>query len=89
MYNIKNDPGCMNNLVEEAKFTKRKEAMRTQLFSELREEGDPRMLGRGHIFDEYEYAHPKSVGFYERFMAGEKMHAGWVNESDFEEGPLD
>ena len=89
MYNIKKDPECLNNLTQRRRFSKRKKALRKQLVEELREEGDPRMSGRGHIFDDYEYAHPASVGFYERFMAGEKMRAGWVNESDFEAKPLD
>ncbi len=89
LYNIKNDPECMNNLAESDDQQKRKLAMRNQLFTELREEGDPRMLGRGHIFDEYPYAHSKQSNFYEKYMSGEKLKAGWVNESDFEEDPLD
>ena len=30
------------------------------------------------------YDREENVGFYERFMRGEKVKAGWVNESDFE-----
>ena len=60
-----------------------------QMVRELKEQGDPRMDGEGHIFDEFKYANRKGVGFYRRFILGEKMNAGWVNKSDFEEGPLD
>ena len=42
------------------------------------------MFGNGHIFDEYEYAGDNSRNFYERYMNGEDINAGWVNESDFE-----
>ena len=28
-------------------------------------------------------------GFYERFMGGEKLKAGWVNDTDFAPAPLD
>jgi hypothetical protein len=27
--------------------------------------------------------------FYERYMAGERVQAGWVNRGDFEKAPLD
>ena len=47
-------------------------------------EGDPRMFGRGYIFDEYSYADEESKNFYQRYMNGEKIKASWVNESDFE-----
>ena len=89
LYNIKTDPACMENLAEDNAQEKLKATMREQLFAELRADGDPRMLGKGHIFDEYPYAHAKQAGFYERYMAGEKLKAGWVNESDFEKGPLE
>ena len=88
LYNIKTDPACMENLAEDAQENRRA-TMREQLFAELRADGDPRMLGKGHIFDEYPYAHAQQAGFYERYMAGEKLKAGWVNGSDFEANPLD
>ena len=56
---------------------------------ELTEQGDPRMSGNGHIFDEYTYAFENVRGFYERYMNGESMATGWVNESDYEVAPLD
>jgi hypothetical protein len=54
--------------------------------NELTAQGDPRMLGRGRVFDEYK---PTSGdGFYEKFLRGENPPAGWVNKSDFEKEPL-
>jgi hypothetical protein len=29
------------------------------------------------------------VNFYERYMKGEKITAGWVSPTDFEKAPLD
>ena len=47
------------------------------------------MFGQGHVFDEYPYANPAQKDFYERYMRGEKLAAGWVTETDFEPQPLD
>jgi N-sulfoglucosamine sulfohydrolase len=44
------------------------------------------MFGNGRIFDEYQ---PTSGdGFYETFLRGEKVNAGWVNPTDFEKQPV-
>jgi N-sulfoglucosamine sulfohydrolase len=84
LYHIKEDPDCLNNLTRDSQFTALKEQMKNQLFEELKQQGDPRMFGKGNIFDEYPYANEDNRGFYERYMGGEKVRAGWVNESDFE-----
>ena len=34
-------------------------------------------------------AKPNAVGFYERYLKGEKLKTGWVNPTDFEKQPLD
>jgi N-sulfoglucosamine sulfohydrolase len=86
LYDINKDPDCLNNLAERSEFQQRKAALKGQLFNELRDQGDPRMLGQGHIFDDYPYADGKTRHFYERYQNGEldKKSAGWVNPSDFE-----
>jgi hypothetical protein len=89
MFNIVDDPECMNNLANLEEYALQKSALKQQLFESLRAQQDPRMLGNGHLFDEYVYADERHRGFYERFMAGEEIRAGWVNPSDFEEGPLE
>ena len=33
-------------------------------------------------------ANPEPRNFYERFMRGENVKALWMNESDFEKGPI-
>ncbi len=89
LYDIKKDPDCLTNLANRSEHRALKEQLKQQLFRELRSQNDPRMLGRGRIFEEYPYANPEQRNFYERYMRGEKLKAGWVNESDFEKGPLD
>lgn len=89
MYDVRRDPECVNNLAEKPEYAALKTKLREQLFGELRAQGDPRMLGRGHVFDEYIYADPKTRNFYERYLRGDRVRAGWVNDSDFEKQPLD
>ncbi|MEX0883466.1 MAG: heparan N-sulfatase, partial [Cyclobacteriaceae bacterium] len=84
LYHRTKDPSCLNNLALHPENQNIKESLKEQLFQKLKEEGDPRMIGQGQIFDNYEYANDNTVNFYTRYMNGEKMNTGWVNESDFE-----
>ncbi|WKN41103.1 sulfatase family protein [Tunicatimonas pelagia] len=84
-YNIGNDPDCVRNLAFDPEVAPIMEAMKTQMVAELKAQGDPRMFGRGEIFDEYVYANESTRGFYERYMDGEELNAGWVNPTDFQE----
>ena len=45
----------------------KKSELKTLLFAELKNQGDPRILGKGDIFDNYEYADSVTTNFYERF----------------------
>jgi arylsulfatase A-like enzyme len=83
-YHIDSDPECMTNLAADPDYADRKNRLREQLFDELRQQQDPRMFGRGQQFDDYPYADEKTKNFYERFMRGDSIQAGWVNKSDFE-----
>ena len=51
---------------------------------ELKRQQDPRLLGQGYLFDQYPYAEPKVKDYYNRFKKGEKIKAGWVNDTDYE-----
>jgi hypothetical protein len=88
-YNLKLDPDCVKNLASDGALARAREALKAQMYSELKSQGDPRMFGQGDIFDRYPHANPAHVNFYERFMKGEKLKAGWVSETDFEKTPLD
>lgn len=89
LYQISDDPECMNNLADKNEYSELIVTLLAQMKKELTEQGDPRMAGNGHIFDEYIYAQKGTRGFYERYMNGEEIKAGWVNKSDFEKEPLD
>ena len=89
LYDLRRDPANVRNLAASPAYAVRKEAMRSQLFSELKAQADPRMFGRGHVFDAYPYAAQRVRGFYERYMRGEPVKAGWAIESDFEEEPIE
>lgn len=84
LYDIKGDPFSMNNLAADSSFHELKSSLRDLLYSELTKQGDPRILGNGDVFDNYQYAHPATNDFYNRFRKGEKMKTGWVNDSDYE-----
>lgn len=84
LYNIKKDPICMENLAEHPEYDQLLTQLKDQLFDELKQQSDPRMMGMGDLFDQYEYADPTGVNFYGRFLNGEKLNSGWVNKTDFE-----
>ena len=89
LYDLKKDPDCAGNLAEHTDYQDLKAKLKQQLFDELKAQEDPRMFGQGQVFEEYPYADERVRGFYERYLKGEKLQAGWVNESDFEKAPLD
>lgn len=84
LYHLTNDPFCMINLAGDTAYLKIKQSLKDQMETELKQQQDPRMYGKGDVFDSYPYAQPQVRNFYERYMKGEKIKAGWINESDFE-----
>jgi hypothetical protein len=80
LYDLRKDPDCLTNLAGRVDFR----PFKRQLFDELKAQDDPRVLGTGRVFDEYPHAHEAFRGFYERYLKGEKIKVGWVNETDFE-----
>ncbi len=84
MYSVLEDPYCLLNLADSTVHQKEKKALEEQLLRELKEQGDPRVLGKGTVFDEYLYANGGGRNFYERYRNGEKVRAGWVRPGDFE-----
>ncbi len=84
LYHLSEDPACLNNLAADSSNQSRVKDLAAQMETELRQQADPRMSGNGAIFDSYPYADEGGKGFYERYMAGQKSNAGWVEASDFE-----
>ncbi len=82
LFDLANDRDCMNNLAKDPSFSDQKREMHELMVQELRRQEDPRMLGNGDVFDSY--LPFINVDFYERYMSGEKMNAGWISKTDFE-----
>lgn len=86
LYALTADPSNVVNLAEQRHYQQRARRLKERLFTRLREQEDPRVLGNGEVFDNYTYANSSDRNFYERYMDGElePSDAGWVNPSDFE-----
>jgi len=83
LYDIRKDPVCINNLAGQKIFSKRVNDMENLMNRELQKQQDPRITSNGAIFDNYPYAGPEK-DYYNRFLKGEKIDAGWVEKTDFE-----
>lgn len=84
LYNIEEDPFCVNNLALNQSYSEIMNQLKLDMATRLEAQHDPRMAGNGDIFDSYLYSNDADRNFYERFMSGEEIQAGWVNVSDFE-----
>ena len=84
LYDLRNHSDCIDNLAsEKPEITS---SLRVRMEAKLRSQQDPRMGGRGYVFDQYKPSN--GDGFYERFIRGEKVNSGWVYDSDFEKEPI-
>lgn len=86
LYDLRLDRDCVHNLAADPAQAGRMAALRQRMETILKAQGDPRMDGRGHVFDHYKPT--QGDGFYEKFMRGETVNAGWVNPTDFENQPI-
>lgn len=87
LYDLARDPDCLENLA--AMLPEKRDSMRQELFRRLRAQQDPRIEGKGELFDKYLHSNVQHRNFYDRYMKGEKLKAGWVRDTDFEKKPID
>ncbi|MGB0579577.1 MAG: sulfatase family protein [Limisphaerales bacterium] len=87
LFDLRADRDCVNNLATEQGQLRRQLAARMTVI--LQQHGDPRMFGRGEVFDQHGFAWPQWSNFYEKYQRGEKIRTGWVNATDFEPEKLD
>jgi arylsulfatase A-like enzyme len=59
LYDIRKDPDCVHNLATSPEYEKVKRSLRDRMFEMLKEEGDPRVLGRADFFDTIRYTGPR------------------------------
>lgn len=84
LYHLPSDPNCVRNLAGQDVYQSISDGLHEQLFTLLREQKDPRVVGDGDIFDHYEYAGDEWRGFYEKKRDGDQRVPGWINPSDFD-----
>ncbi len=89
LFDVKASRDCVKDLAQNKSQANIKTALKTQLFRELKEQGDPRMFGRGDVFDKYGFASEMWKNFYEKHQRGQKIRTGWVLPSDYEKEKLD
>ena len=89
LYDLKADPDCVKNLAETPAYFDLKSKLSNQMEKELTTQGDPRMFGKGAVFDGYPFIGPWN-NFFENFTSGKRTPGtGWVNASDYEKKALD
>ena len=86
LYDLRSDRDCCVNLAGSANNADQVNSLVLKMEDELKAQEDPRMSGNGAIFDNYEPTN--GAGFYEKYMKGQKVNAGWVEKTDFETAPL-
>lgn len=88
LYNLREDPYCVENLAGEGRYAAKQEELRELLFSRLRDQEDPRVVGDGDVFDRYPYSDPSFWNFYEKVMDGTIREpwtlTPWVSPTDYE-----
>ena len=58
LYDVRKDPGCLNNLAGNPAYADVQKRLRNRMNDYLRKTGDPRVTGRGNVFETYKrYSH--------------------------------
>jgi N-sulfoglucosamine sulfohydrolase len=70
LYDLRTDRECMNNLAGNKEYAVVVQKLRSQLEAELRKQNDPRMFGKGYIFDNYPITPPRYMNYYENYIQG-------------------
>lgn len=63
LYRLTDDPECVRNLANDPAYTKVMVELRDRMLGMLREEQDPRALGKGEVFDTYKYVGGRGKGY--------------------------
>ncbi len=90
LFDLKNDPDCVQNLSGKAEYSALKAALSEQLMAELKTQQDPRVLGKGQEIEAHPYANADR-DFYSRFIknglgpAHKKGHG--ISVDDFDPPP--
>jgi len=55
LYDLKKDPACVDNLAAKSEHAATVQSLRAEMEQSLTKDGDPRMSGKGDVFDTYPY----------------------------------
>lgn len=89
LYDLKSDPDCVCNMALRKENSKLMGKLKSQLFSELKKQGDPRMFGNGSIFEKFPYSEPEHQNYYNRLMQGENLKfPSWIEKTDVDKEAL-
>jgi hypothetical protein len=88
LYNISTDRDCIVNLAKDPKYIKKKLELKKILFDKLIAQKDPRVMGKGDVFDKYPFMTEDYWNFWERVQQKEILNpaskTGWVEPGDYE-----
>jgi arylsulfatase A-like enzyme len=85
LYNLSNDPYCINNLMDSDEYKNIAQALKEEMENELKKEADPRMFGNGDIFQNYESSDTRFKDAYNRIVnKKEDIVPSWINASDID-----
>ena len=88
LYNLSKDIDCMRNLAKNKNYTSLKSALKNQLFNKLKSQKDPRVMGKGDVFDNYPFMTNDYWNFWERVKNKEILQpylkTPWVEPTDYE-----
>jgi len=73
LYNKTADTFCIKNLASDKKYAGLLQQMKKQMEQELKKQNDPRMFGKGDVFDKYPHAKPEMQNYYDRYIKGERV----------------
>lgn len=76
LYDVKADPYCMNNLAADPAYKEVKDSLWRELEAKLKETGDPRIEGRGDVFESYEYI-VDAPHSWKHYLAGDWIHQNY------------
>ena len=88
-FDLKKDPDCVEDLAEQPTAQSVIKTLQQQMIQELLSQDDRRMIGHADFYEKIPYVNKSQANFYNRFIQGEKLQAGWVNPGDFEKEKLD
>ena len=63
LYRITDDPDCVKNLASDSGLEPLRRQLRAEMETLLRQDEDPRVLGRGEIFEAYKYLGPRGHSY--------------------------